>query len=214
MFSFFPTKNLGCFGDGGMIVTNDENVMKIAKTLRVHGAGKYAKETYTYINDEELNIDENSNADPKYYNYFIGNNSRLDEIQAAILTVKLKYIDIWNNKRREIAKMYNEKLLDTSIRIPLENEFGKHVYHIYSLVSENRDEIICDLKEKGIGVGIHFPVPLHLQPALKHLNYRKGDFPICEELCNNIFDIPIFPELDKSQIDYIINELIICNKKI
>ena len=180
-FSFFPTKNLGCAGDGGMIVTNDDNLATICKALRAHGSGANGHQAYNLINDiyEETTEDkgtDNTVYNPlKYYNYLIGQNSRLDELQAAILRIKLKELDKWNNRRRENAKFYNEELKDTQLVTPFEDKNGKHVYHLYILQSEKRTELVNYLKENGISTGVYYPVPLHLQKAYKDLGYKEGD---------------------------------------
>lgn len=209
-FSFFPTKNLGCAGDGGIIVTNDDSIATITKALRAHGSGESGKKAYNLINglEEEVTEDflsDNTIYNPlKYYNYLIGFNSRLDAMQAALLRVKLKHLDHWNNQRRATAQYYNEHLKHTELTIPFEAEHRKHVYHMYILQSENREKIISYLRSRGISTGIYYPVPLHLQKAYKKLGYRNGDMPISEYLSHRTFAIPMYPELTEDQKAYIV----------
>ncbi|NLK93595.1 MAG: DegT/DnrJ/EryC1/StrS family aminotransferase [Clostridiales bacterium] len=212
-FSFFPTKNLGCAGDGGMIVTSDENIATIAKALRTHGSGENGQKAYNLLNNIDSKIDTVKNADDtvynplKYYNYLIGYNSRLDAIQASILLEKIKYIDKWNAKRREIAEKYNESLKDTEFVLPTVDSHNEHVYHMYILQSDHRDKIIEKLKDKGIATGVYYPVPLHLQKVYSSLGYKEGDMKVAEYLSHRTFAIPVYPELSDEQIDYIINSI-------
>ena len=185
-FSFYPAKNLGAYGDGGMVVTNNEEIAERIKMLRNYGQSK------------------------KYYHDFMGYNSRLDEIQAAVLRVKLRYLDEWNDKRREYAKLYNELLKNVSgVETPIEKEFVKHVYHLYVIRCKNRDELQQYLSSKGVSTGIHYPIPVHLQKAYKHLEYKQGDFPITEKYSKEILSLPMFPELLEDEIKYVVN----CIKK-
>ncbi len=210
-FSFFPTKNLGCAGDGGMITTSDDNIATIARALRTHGSGENGQRAYNLLNKitEEVEISEGHDDtvyNPlKYYNYLIGFNTRLDTIQAAILRVKLPNIDNWNEKRRENAKMYDEELKDTCLTLPITIVESKSVYNMYVVQSENREKMINKLKEKGISTGIYYPVPMHLQKVYKNLGYKEGDMPIAEYLSDRTFAIPIFPELSAEQKDYIVD---------
>jgi len=209
-FSFFPTKNLGCAGDGGMITTSDDNIATIARALRTHGSGENGQRAYNLLNNinEEVNISEGHDDtvyNPlKYYNYLIGFNTRLDTIQAAILRIKLSYIDKWNEQRRENAKMYDEKLKDTELTLPIIIDESKSVYNMYVVQSENREEMLNKLKEKGISTGVYYPVPMHLQKVYRDLGYKEGDIPVAEYLSHRTFAIPIFPELSIEQKDYII----------
>lgn len=212
-FSFFPTKNLGCAGDGGMIVTNDDNLSTICKALRTHGSGENGKKAYNLLNNINEEVEEDKSTDNtvynplKYYNYLIGFNSRLDEIQAAILRVKLPLLNKWNDKRRENAKFYNEKLKDADVITPYENKNVKHVYHMYMLQSEKREEIVSYLKERGIATGIYYPVPLHLQKAYTDLDYKEGDMPNAEYLSHRTFAIPMFAELTEEEKEYIVQAI-------
>lgn len=212
-FSFFPTKNLGCAGDGGMIVTNDDELAIICRALSTHGSGAYGHKAYNIINNIQEDATDDNGTDNtvynplKYYNYLIGQNSRLDELQAAILRIKLRKLDKWNNTRRENARFYNEQLKDTKLVTPFEDENAKHVYHLYILQSENRTELVNHLKEKGIATGVYYPVPLHLQKAYKDLDYKEGDLPNAEHLSRRTFAIPIFPELTDKEKEYIVESL-------
>lgn len=213
-FSFFPTKNLGCAGDGGMIVTNNDKLATIVRGLRTHGSGENGQKAYNLLNNIEEKILENSEGNDtiynplKYYNYLIGFNSRLDAIQAAILRIKLKKIDEWNNRRNIIAQKYNKELENCDLITPFKKENVKHVYHMYILQSEKREEILKYLKKKGIATGVYYPIPLHLQKVYKNLGYKEGDFPNAEYLSHRTFAIPMFAELKENQIMYIINKLI------
>ncbi len=212
-FSFFPTKNLGCAGDGGMIVTNDDKLATICRALRTHGSGADGHKAYNIIHNIEEDATEDESNDNtvynplKYYNYLIGQNSRLDEIQAAILRIKLRELDKWNNKRRENAIFYNEQLKDTKLVTPFEDKDVKHVYHLYIIQSENRAELVNYLKDNGIATGIYYPVPLHLQKAYKNLGYKEGDLPNAEYLSHRTFAIPVFPELTDDEKKYIVEKL-------
>lgn len=212
-FSFFPTKNLGCFGDGGMITTNDDDLATIIRALKVHGSGENGMKAYAILNDEEVEVVEQNSGDNtvynplKYYNYLIGHNSRLDEIQAAILRIKLKRLDEYTENRRSISHGYIEALKDTSLVMPTETEGGKHVFHLFILQSEDREEIESKLKEKGIATGTYYKVPMHLQKAFNDLGYKKGDFPNAEYLSERTFAIPLFPEMNDEEREYIINSI-------
>jgi dTDP-4-amino-4,6-dideoxygalactose transaminase len=178
-FSFYPTKNLNAYGDGGMALTNDEEIAIRLKMLRNYGEER------------------------RYHNPIKGFNSRLDEIQAAILRVKLKYLSKWNERRRKIAESYNN-LLKTVIK-PKEMDYTRHIYHLYVVRSTKRDQLQMYLQEEGIGTLIHYPVPIHLQPAYRDLGFKKGSLPITEKYANEILSLPIFPELTDEEIKYISN---------
>lgn len=212
-FSFFPTKNLGCAGDGGMIVTKDENLGVICRALRTHGSGENGNKAYNLLNDIKESVDEDESTDNtvynplKYYNYIVGYNSRLDELQAAILRIKLRKLDIWNAKRRENANFYNESLENTDLTTPYEEDNLKHVYHMYILQSEKREEIVSYLKNNGIATGIYYPVPIHLQKVYKNLKYKFGDMPNAEYLSKRTFAIPMFAELTSEEKKCIVEKL-------
>lgn len=177
-FSFYPSKNLGGYGDGGIIVLNDSKVAEIVKKLRNHGSKG------SYIHDE------------------VGFNSRLDEIQAGVLIVKLKRIDEYNRKRRQKAALYNE-LLSDKVKCPIERKRVYHVFHQYTIRSHKRNEIQKRLRERGISSVIYYPVPLHLQEALRFLGYKAGDFPMAEKVSQEVLSLPIYPELEESVIEEI-----------
>lgn len=182
-FSFFPTKNLGGYGDGGLIATNDEVIYQKAKLLRVHGSAQ------------------------KYYHEMIGHNSRLDEIQAVILRVKLKYLDTWIERRREIAKIYSENLKELDIKVPEEKPYLKHVFHQYTIRVRKRDELQKYLYSKGIGTAIYYPLPLHLQKCYEDLGYKKGDFPEAEKASEEVLSLPMWPEMTDDEVYYVIDTI-------
>jgi UDP-2-acetamido-2-deoxy-ribo-hexuluronate aminotransferase len=174
-FSFYPSKNLGGYGDGGMIILNSTRVADTIRELRNHGSrGSYRHKR-------------------------VGFNSRLDEIQAGILLVKLIRIDEYNRKRRQNASFYNN-LLSDKVKCPVEKKGAYHVYHQYTIMSHKRDEIQQKLKKNGISSVIYYPVPLHLQKALKFLGYQKGDFPVTEKAAKEVLSLPMYPELEESAI--------------
>ncbi|MBU8880786.1 DegT/DnrJ/EryC1/StrS family aminotransferase [Bacillus sp. FJAT-29790] len=185
-FSFFPTKNLGAYGDGGMIVTNNENQAEKMKLIRVHGA----KERYNH--------------------QILGYNSRLDEIQAAILNVKFLYLDSWNNLRREKAHLYTNllsKVCPDKVVLPIESEGNHHIYHQYTIKAERRNELKAYLSEHGIDTIVYYPIPLHLQPVFADLGYKKGDFPLAEKAAIEVLSLPIFPELTEGQQIFIVEKI-------
>lgn len=212
-FSFFPTKNLGCAGDGGIITTSDDDIATIARALRTHGSGENGQKAYNLLNGISENIKSSEEHDDtvynplKYYNYLIGFNSRLDTIQAAILRIKLHSIDNWNKARRKNAKAYDEKLKETDLTLPVIIAEGKSAYNMYVVQAENREEVINKLKEKGVNTGVYYPVPMHLQKVYKDLEYKEGDLPVAEYLSHRTFAIPVFPELSLEQKNYIIDTL-------
>ncbi|MGO5275624.1 DegT/DnrJ/EryC1/StrS family aminotransferase [Holdemanella porci] len=208
-FSFFPTKNLGCDGDGGMVVTNNENIARACRSYKVHGSGADGlhtlKEQYA-ARGEQLpqNMPVGAN---KYYNYLIGYNSRLDALQAALLRVKLTYLDEFVAGRRKNADLYNEALKDTEYGKPYEAPYTKHSYYIYALQHDNAQTIMERLQKMGVPCGTYYPVPLHLQGAFASLGYKEGDFPVTEKLAKTTFAIPVFPELSEEERNYIVNAL-------
>lgn len=212
-FSFFPTKNLSCAGDGGMIVTSDDSIATIATALRTHGSGETGQKAYNLLNNITEEVTTSKSGDDtvynplKYYNYLIGYNSRLDAIQAAILRVKLPHLDKWNSRRKEIAKIYDEELNSSNVSIPAVREENDAVYHQYVLQSDNREEMLTKLKEKGIATGVYYPVPLHLQKVYADLGYKEGDMPVAEYLSHRTFAIPVYPELNEEQIQYIVDSI-------
>jgi dTDP-4-amino-4,6-dideoxygalactose transaminase len=184
-FSFFPTKNLGAYGDGGMLVTSDEYIAEKTTMLRFHGCKT------------------------KYYHEEIGYNSRLDEIQAAILRVKFRYLDAWNEARREKAAYYDQLLEPLAkqgkLILPGRDPLAKSVYHLYVLRSADREKIAMELHAKGIASGVYYPLPLHLQKAFAYLGYKPGDLPVAEKACTEALAIPCYPELTTAQQEEIAN---------
>lgn len=208
-FSFFPTKNLGCDGDGGMILTDDENIAKACRSLKVHGSGKDGlwtlKRGYEMRGEpfpENMPMGEN-----KYYNYLIGYNSRLDALQAAILRKKLTHLEEFVDKRRKNAATYNNEFRDTGYTIPVEGKDSHHSYYIYALKHDNAKGIMKRLKDAGVACGTYYPVPLHLQGVFAPLGYTMGDLPVTEELSRTTFAIPVFPELLNDERQYIIDQV-------
>jgi dTDP-4-amino-4,6-dideoxygalactose transaminase len=172
-FSFYPTKNLGAYGDGGMVVTNDKEVAENLRKSRNYGQSK------------------------RYYHDFIGVNSRLDEIQAAILRVKLQYLDGWNDKRRKIAKLYDKILENTEVTVPIEREYVKHAYHLYVIRHKKRDKLQQYLLKNGIQTLVHYPIPVHLQKAYPNSN----GLPMTERVCKEVLSLPIYPFLKEEEIE-------------
>ncbi|MBP5384611.1 MAG: DegT/DnrJ/EryC1/StrS family aminotransferase [Lachnospiraceae bacterium] len=206
-FSFFPTKNLGCCGDGGMILTNDENIYRQCKAMRVHGSGKDALFTYGLWNGKEIDIDKidfGGNL-PKYYNYIDGYNSRLDAIQAGILHTKLKYLDDWNNRRREIARRYDSEIINPLITKPFVAEENEHVFYVYTISTQRRDELRAYLKSNGIVSGVYFPVPFHKQMVFENLKCVSDAYPNAEFTAEHTLVLPMFPELTQDEVDRIIS---------
>ncbi len=174
-FSFYPSKNLGGYGDGGMITLNNPRVAEKIRELRNHGSrGSYRHKR-------------------------IGFNSRLDELQAGLLLIKFKYIDEYNKKRRQNAAIYNSLLAD-KVKCPFEKQDVYHVYHQYTIMSKERNKIQQSLKENNISSVVYYPVPLHLQKALKFLGYQRGDFPVAEKAVREVLSLPMYPELDEKTI--------------
>lgn len=181
-FSFYPGKNLGACGEAGAITTNDEEMAKRMKMIRDHGQAK------------------------KYYHDIEGYNGRLDSIQAGWLSVKLRHLENWNHSRRSLAHRYHEKLSDMrdSLGIPLEASWTKGVYHLYVVRVQDREALQAHLAEAGIGTGIHYPIPLHLQKAYLQLGYAQGDFPVTERVAKEIVSLPMFPQLRDAEQDEVV----------
>jgi dTDP-4-amino-4,6-dideoxygalactose transaminase len=175
-FSFYPSKNLGAYGDGGMVLTRDADEAKKLKMLR------------------------NCGQEIRYYHRIKGFNSRLDEMQAAILLVKLKYLDRWNARRREIARIYSDNIRNLQIAKPKEMPYGKRVYHLYVIRHPRRTDLQAYLEHEGVQTVIHYPVPIHLQEAYHDLGYGKRSFPVAEKCAEEILSLPIFPQLRDEEI--------------
>lgn len=181
-FSFYPSKNIGAFGDGGAVSTN-------------------SRENY-----DRLNMLRNYGQSKRYYHDSEGINSRLDEIQAAILSVQLPYVGEWNTRRREIAHRYTAGLKDVVVT-PHEDQNGHHVYHLYVIQTNDRDELIEFLMERGVQALIHYPIPAHMQKAYAYLNYKPGSLPATEYVTKRIVSLPMFPQLTDEQVDYVIESV-------
>jgi dTDP-4-amino-4,6-dideoxygalactose transaminase len=179
-FSFYPGKNLGAFGEGGAVVTNDPELRKQIQMLRDHGQSQ------------------------KYYHTLMGWNCRMDGIQGAVLSIKLRHLDEANSLRRKHALEYNQVFAGIDeILTPLEASYARHVYHVYAIRVQERDRVLRHLQEKGIGCAVHYPVPVHLQEACSNLGYTKGAFPIAENLADQFLSLPMFPELTEEQTAYV-----------
>lgn len=184
-YSFFPTKNLGGYGDGGMVVTDDEELAERLRSLRVHGRGPQSK----------------------YHHIDIGYNSRLDELQAAALRVKLRHLEAWNEARREKARIYDQSLADLPVVTPAVPADRKHIYHLYIIRTRRREELMEHLRERGISTAAYYPVPLHLQEVYRDLGYREGDLPVAEEVSRQAMALPLGPELDQVTQDGVIGAI-------
>lgn len=188
-FSFYPGKNLGAYGDGGIITTNDEKLTQVVRSMRNYGQAK------------------------KYHHEFLAWNSRLDTIQATVLLVKLKYLNTWNKARLKNAYIYNKLLKGLPVITPEIPEDSTHVFHLYIIRTTKRDQLADYLNKNGISTGLHYPIPIHLQEAYKTLGYSKGDFPVAEKMASEILSLPMFPELKESEIEYITKHIKIYFKK-
>lgn len=182
-FSFYPGKNLGAYGDGGMLVTNDTELAERARMLRNHGRRD------------------------KYEHQIVGYGYRLDALQAAILDVKLKHLPQWNERRRAHAAYYTKLLSGLDLVTPFEPEHLCGVYHLYVVAAPKRDALLEHLKTRGVQAGIHYPIPLHLQPVYQNLGYRRGDFPEAERAADQILSLPMYPELTNEQIEYVVEAI-------
>jgi len=209
-FSFFPTKVLGCDGDGGMVLTDDPEVAKACRSLKVHGSGSDGLDTLErlYSMQGKEIPDSMPRGTSKYYNYLVGYNTRLDAVQAAILRVKLKYMDSFVERRRKNAQLYNEALKGTSYKTPFEADYTKHAYYLYVLQHEDAGRIMTKLHEQMVPCGTYYPVPMHLQGAFADLGYKEGDFPNTEKAAKTTFAIPVYPELTDEERSYIIQKLL------
>jgi len=177
-FSFYPGKNLGAYGEGGAVPTNSDEFAQKIKVLRDHGSPK------------------------KFYHEYIGNNCRLEGIQGAVLSVKLNHLDVWNEKRRKNADLYRKYLTKTSVQLPEEMPYAKHVYHVFCVMVKQREKLIDFLKQKNVFTNIHYPIPIHLQNAYGFLGLKKGSFPVTEKVVDEILSLPMYAELTEEQIKY------------
>jgi dTDP-4-amino-4,6-dideoxygalactose transaminase len=186
-FSFFPSKNLGAFGDGGMVTTNSDEYYDKLRILRAHGA------------------------QPKYYHTMIGGNFRLDALQAAIVSIKLKHLDDWTQARQENARKYRNLFtlagLDDVVKVPFEKE-ERHIYNQFVIcVKERRDDLHSFLLEAGIGTEVYYPASLHLQDCFSDLHYKNGDFAVAEHASKHTLALPIYPELTDDQLTYVVEKI-------
>ncbi|MBQ9624526.1 MAG: DegT/DnrJ/EryC1/StrS family aminotransferase, partial [Clostridia bacterium] len=184
-FSFYPGKNLGAFGEGGAVTANDEELI------------------------EKINVYKNQGSAVRYYHDVIGYNFRLDGIQGAVLSLKLKYIDEWTKARQKVAQKYFDGIKNDKIKMQEQPEWAKSVFHLFVVEVDDREKFRKYMDENGIGTGIHYPVPCHLQKAYEDLGYKKGDLPFAEYHCEHCVSLPMYPELNDDEIAKVIE---ICNK--
>lgn len=182
-FSFYPGKNLGAYGDGGAVVTDDAALAGRVRMLR------------------------NLGMQVKYHHEIKGFNHRLDTMQAAVLRVKLPHLDDWNAARRRVARQYDDRLADLPVVTPYTPDWAEHIYHLYVIRPENRDALQNYLKQAGIASGLHYPMPIHLQPAYQELGYQEGDFPVTEQYAKEILSLPMYSELAPDAVDYVVNTI-------
>ena len=185
-FSFYPGKNLGAYGEAGAVVTNDETIAKKFNLMRQHGA------------------------EQKYVHQIYGHNYRMESIQGAVLGIKLRHLNNWTEGRRKVAAKYNELLKNVEqIKLPKEMGYSKHVYHLFviQVFNNKRDKLQQFLNDNGVSTGLHYPIPLHLQPCFKELGYKKGDFPVAEDLAEQGLSLPMFPEMKDEQIEYVCEKI-------
>jgi dTDP-4-amino-4,6-dideoxygalactose transaminase len=181
-YSFFPSKNLGAWGDGGMMVTSDDAAAERLRKLRLHGGAKQ------YHHDE------------------VGTNSRLDTLQAAVLLAKLPHLAAWSGKRREHAAYYTAGFADVpEVKPPVTDPANEHIFHQYTIRAQRRDELQAHLKQEGIGHAVYYPIPLHRQPCFAHLGYRDGGLPVSEQAAHEVLSLPIYPELTRAQLDRVVD---------
>lgn len=182
-FSFYPAKNLGAIGESGIVVSNDEALVEKVKLLRAHGEK------------------------PKNVHSVIGFNYRMEGIQAAALRVKLRHLDNWIERRRKNAKHYNQALSQSNVAVPVEKSYAKHVYHLYVVQAERRDELRAFLDSAGIGTGVHYLTPIYLQQAYAFLKMKNGSLPVTEKAMQRIVSLPMFPELKREEIDFVAGQI-------
>jgi dTDP-4-amino-4,6-dideoxygalactose transaminase len=182
-FSFYPTKNLGGYGDGGMVVTDHQKYDQKLRLLRCYGERK------------------------KYQHILKGHSSRLDEIQAALLRVKLKHLDQWNEERRRKARLYTRMLSPLGLVCPSEKKGVRHIYHLYTIKTRKRDALQAFLKKRGIETLIHYPIPIPLEKAYQEMGYRRGDFPLTDQWSRKILSLPFFPEMKESEMEEVAQQI-------
>jgi dTDP-4-amino-4,6-dideoxygalactose transaminase len=182
-FSFYPGKNLGAYGEGGAVVTDDDGIAARLRALRDHAQAK------------------------RYYHDEIGFNYRMDAFQGAVLGIKLKYLEQWTEKRRLLAARYNELLADLPLQLPAEAPDRRHVWHLFVVLHRERDRIRREMEARSILTSLHYPIPVHLQKAYRHLRYRVGDFPVSERIARECMTLPLFPEMTAQQQDRVVDAL-------
>jgi len=183
-FSFYPGKNLGAYGEAGAVTTNDANLAERLRLLRDHGQSQ------------------------RYRHQLVGCNSRMDGLQAAVLTVKLRYLESWNQARSRVAQLYNRLLTQVpGVSTPQQGEYRDHIHHVYAIRTPNRDGLARHLLDHGIGCGIHYPVPIHLQPAYLDLGLGEGSFPVAERCAREFLSLPIYPELTEDQVNIVVRHI-------
>jgi dTDP-4-amino-4,6-dideoxygalactose transaminase len=182
-FSFYPGKNLGAYGEGGALTTNDDDVAKMARSLRSHGESS------------------------RYLHKYVGYNYRMDGFQAAVLNVKMKYLDEWTAKRQACAEVYRRLLAEARVRIPEDSPNADSVYHLFVAYVENRDRARAELERLGVQTAVHYPVPVHLQEAYAHLGYKPKSLPFTEKACEQVLSMPLFPEMTEEQVTYAAHSL-------
>ncbi len=183
-FSFYPGKNIGAMGEAGIVTSNDDSIAKRCREFRDHGSPG------------------------KFRHYKIGFNGRMDGMQAAILSVKLPHLDDWNESRRRIAKRYTEAFRGSNVYFPFEHNDVEHIYHVYGVKVRWRDRVMKLMQEKGVGVNIHYPVPMHQHPGFDFLDVQEGGFPVAERYARDTLSLPCFPEMTDEQVDYVIQSLL------
>ena len=188
-FSFYPSKNLGAYGEGGALITNDASIARRARSLRDHA------QSQKYLHDE------------------IGYNYRMDSFQGAVLSIKLKHLDEWNTARKDVAQLYTELLKDSSYKLPTHVSDSECVWHCYVIETPERERVRSALHDVGIQSAVHYPVPIHLQKPYAHLGYRRGDLPVTEALCEHCLSLPIYPELSREKISRVASVLLDLEKR-
>ncbi|HLW43245.1 MAG TPA: DegT/DnrJ/EryC1/StrS family aminotransferase, partial [Candidatus Acidoferrales bacterium] len=182
-FSFYPSKNLGAYGEAGALVTNEDRVAEYCRAARSHGEAR------------------------RYFHDFIGYNYRMEGFQGAVLRVKLRHLDDWSANRKSLAQRYRQQLSAVRLDMPQDDPRDECAYHLFVVYVDNRDSVKQQLEERGIGTVVHYPRPLHLQKALASLGYRAGDFPHAERACERALALPFFPEMNEEQVDYVADSM-------